>query len=100
MKIDGCHFWLLMPGAYGVALDAERWLQVLGKRRKVVADMCEQLAAKAQQVAHSNEWDAFCGDSDDAKEGVPMAVGKFLRESLSSLTEKEAGHYNDNAPLG
>ena len=76
------------------------WLQVLSKRRKVVADMCEQLAVKARQVAQSDEWDAFRGDGDDAKEGVPAAVDAFLKERLSSLAEKEAKHYNDNAPLG
>ena len=73
-----------------------RWLQVLGKRRKVVADMCEELAAKARQVAQSDEWDAFRGD----EEGVPAAVDAFLKERLLPLAEEEAEHYNDNAPLG
>ena len=76
------------------------WLQVLGKRRKVVADMCDQLAVKARQVAQSGEWDAFRGDEDDARDGVPAAVDAFLKERLSSLAEEEAEHYNNNAPLG
>ena len=30
--------------------------QVLGKRKKVVGDMCDQLEARARQEARSDEW--------------------------------------------
>ena len=72
---------------------------MLSKRRKVVADMCQQLAVKARQVALSDEWDALRGE-DEPKDGVPVAVESFLKERLLSLAEKEPDHYNENAPLG
>ena len=73
--------------------------QVLGKRRKVVVDMCEQLAAKAQLVAQSEEWILLHG-SDKAATGAPLAVQTFLKERLMSLADEEEEYYNENTTLG
>jgi len=76
---------------------------VLSKRRKIVEDMCEQLAAKARQAAQSEAWAVLRCASDtssDTSGSVPAAVEAFLNTSLMALAKREAEHYNENAPLG
>ena len=63
--------------------------QVVGKRRKVVIDMCEQLAIKARAEAQSDEW-ALLRSAADA----------FLKERLVPIADKEPEHFNNNKPLG
>ena len=76
--------------ALTVNLTALTLEQVLGKRRKVVADMCEQLAVRARQQAQAEEWNLI---------GAP-AVESFLEKKLLPLAQQQAEHYNENAPLG
>ena len=71
--------------------------QVLDKRRKVVADMCEQLEARVRREAQ--EWHVLRGDGEE-RTGVPRAVKAFLKERLQPVAKKEVEHYNENAPLG
>jgi len=78
--------------AFSINLTALTLEQVLGKRQKVVADMCGQLEVKARQVASSDEWSAL--------PGVPDAACLFLKERLQPLAAGEAEQYNENAPLG
>ena len=68
--------------------------QVLGKRRKVVGDMCAQLEVKARQIAQSSEWRVL------SEVGGSRMVEDFVKAKLLPLAEKEPEHYNDNAPLG
>ena len=70
--------------------------QVLGKRRKVVSDMCAQLAVKARQIAQSDEWQVLSATEVSAAQ----VVEDFVKAKLLPLAEKEPEHYNDNAPLG
>jgi hypothetical protein len=63
--------------------------QVLGKRRKVVGDMCEQLALKAQRDAEDEKWYE-----------LREAVGRFVTAKLEPLAKREREHYNENGPLG
>ena len=65
--------------------------QVLGKRRKVVADMCDQLAARARLEAQGEAWALLRSSS---------AVDRFLEERLKGLAREAPEHYNENAPLG
>ena len=74
--------------------------QVLGKRRKVVADMCEQLVARARQAAQEDGWEVVRVRTVRDAEPVPRAVSQFLEERLTALSLRAAEHYNDNAPLG
>ena len=70
---------------------------MLGKRRKVVRDMCEQLASKARLEAEGEAWAVLRRGADD---GVPAAAEAFLQQRLMALGEKAPSHYNENAPLG
>ena len=70
--------------------------QVLGKRQKVVGDMCAQLAVKARQIAESDEWQVLSASEVSAA----RMVEDFLKAKLLPLAQKEPDHYNDNAPLG
>jgi hypothetical protein len=83
---------LVIEARLSINLNALTIEEVIGKRQKVVRDMCNRLEDKAMQVARSDKWSV-----------VPDAVGvvkRFLEGKLLPLAEKEAEHYNDNAPLG
>ena len=47
---------LIIVVGLSVNLTALTLEQVLGKRRKVVRDMCEQLAARARHEAEGDAW--------------------------------------------
>ena len=85
--------------AFSINLIALTLEQVLGKRKKVVADMCDQLAIKARQTAQADEWSVLRLEGE-AADAVPAAVDAFLNELLQPLAEAEAEQYNENAPLG
>lgn len=77
--------------------------QVLGKRRKVVQDMCEQVAIKVRQQAQGKEWKLLLpdqGEGSPSSDGTVPAVEKFLKDALMPIAEKEPEVYNDNKPLG
>eukprot|EP00966_Prymnesium_polylepis_P181174 4196501-Prymnesium_polylepis.1 len=96
-RIDGSV--VVIECAFSINLTALTLEEVLGKRRKVVTDMCEQLASKARQVAQADEWDVLRGVNEE-KKGAPMAVETFLDERLIPLACEAADHYNENGPLG
>ena len=85
--------------AFNANLAALTLEEVLGKRRKVVRDMCEQLALRARHAAAGEAWAVLRRGADDVA-NVPAAVGNFLQTGLLALAGKEDSHYNDNAPLG
>ena len=87
---------IVIACSFSINLTALTLEQVLGKRRKVVEDMCEQLAVKARQTAQLEEWDAL---RPNGTSEVP-AVEAFLKHCLMPLANQEPEHYNDNAPLG
>ena len=69
---------------------------MLGKRKKVVSDMCEQLAARVTQNAQSQEWKLLqTSDAEPVK-----VVEKFLDVKLKPLSDKDPQFYNENKPLG
>ena len=70
--------------------------QVLSKRRKVVFDMCKQLATRARLAADTSEWQLISPTDGN----VLQVVDSYLTEMLMPLAEKEPEHYNENAPLG
>ena len=96
--------------------------QVLGKRGKLVHDMCSQLASRAAHAARQQEeWSMLRqrqeeGDAAAAKtsaggtsvgvgtvgdaQAAPKAVARFLEERLMPLASRPAEHYNENAGLG
>ena len=53
-RIDGSA--VIIESAFSINLTALTLEQVLGKRRKVVSDMCEQLALKARRAANGDVW--------------------------------------------
>ena len=53
-RIDGS--LVVVECAFSINLSALTLEEVLGKRRKVVRDMCEQLAARARLVAEGEAW--------------------------------------------
>ena len=87
-RVDGSV--VVIECAFSVNLTALTLEQVLSKRRKVVEDMCEQLAIKARHAAQLDEWGTLPSDAVDA----------FLEDRLMPVAKREPEHYNDNAPLG
>ena len=65
--------------------------EVLGKRRKVVRDMCDQLALKALQSAQGDAWRGLRLSEGDA-DAVPRAVSTFLQDRLQRLASRPAEH--------
>ena len=63
--------------------------QVLGKRRKVVADMCEQLAARARREAQGAAWAVLRHSTEGGGQGVPAAVERFLKQRLMVVAERD-----------
>ena len=89
--------------------------QVIGKRRKVVRDMCDQLKEAVQREAKAKEWQLLRREGDCstiwaakaaaeqlATRGavVPPAVNAFLTERIMSLAREKTDHYNQNDLLG
>jgi len=86
--------------------------QVLGKRGKLVRDMCDQLASRAAHAARlQDEWSMLRQPHEEGGAGVgasaggdaqtaPEAVARFLEERLMPLASQPAEHYNENAGLG
>ena len=88
-RVDGSV--VVIECAFSVNLTALTLEQVLSKRRKVVEDMCEQLAIRARHAAQLDEWAILLPSK---------AVDAFLDERLMPVAKREPEHYNDNAPLG
>ena len=96
---------------FNINLTALTLEEVLGKRRKVVKDMCDQLALKARHDAQGESWSDLRTADEDTTEARHDAqaertgsqdgpVEAFLTSRLMSLATKEPAFYNDNAPLG
>ena len=110
--------------ALSINLTALTLEQVLGKRQKLVADMCEQLALKARRAVEKDAaWaalrvsppdpDAPSVDDERASGGAAYsrrqsdaatlrtqaAVEAFLEAKLMPVAEKPSTHYNENKPL-
>ena len=90
---------VIIECAFSINLTALTLEQVLGKRKKVVADMCDQLAIKARKSAQADEW-CVLRLEDEAAGAVPAAVDAFLNVLLQPLAEAKVEQYNENAPLG
>ena len=98
-RTEGCV--VVIECAFSINLTALTLEQVLGKRRKVVSDMCQQLADKARLACeqHSALWDVL-RTKDEAPGSVPHSCEAFLSHRLMALAQRDPAHYNENAPLG
>ena len=85
---------------FNINLAALTLEEVLGKRRKVVKDMCDQLAVKTRHDAQGESWRALRTAGEDATKPVPHAVELFIEKRLMPLATKDPSFYNENAPLG
>lgn len=85
---------------FNINLTALTLEEVLGKRRKVVKDMCDQLAVKARQGAQGGSWSVLRTADEDSTEPVPRAVEACIKEQLMPLAAKDITLYNENASMG
>ena len=87
--------------------------QIIGKRRKVVSDMCDQLKEAALREANAEEWALLCREVKDERSrgcqsqqlaseapAAPQAVDAFLSARIMPLAREHPDHYNQNGPLG
>ena len=97
-RIDGSV--VVIECDFNINLAALTLEEVLGKRRKVVKDMCDQLAVKERHDAQGESWRALRTAGEDAAKPVPRAVEAFIEKRLMPLATKDPSFYNENAPLG
>ena len=75
--------------------------QVLSKRRKVVADMCEQLEISTRTEAVTDAWAPLkTQPAQGMAPSVPPVVERFLVERLRPVSQRDPTHYNEDAQLG
>ena len=85
---------------FNINLAALTLEEVLGKRRKVVKDMCDQLALKTRHDAQGESWRSLRTTGEDAAKPLSQAVELFIEKRLMPLATKDPSFYNENAPLG
>ena len=97
-RIDGTV--VVIECDFNINLAALTLEEVLGKRRKVVKDMCDQLAVKERHDAQGESWRVLRTAGEDDTKPVPQAVELFIEKRLMPLATKDPSFYNENAPLG
>lgn len=90
---------LLSDASNGAPVPMDTSLQqLLGRRRKVVVDVCEQMAASARRQVQSGAWAQL--RSADSAGRVAEAVEAFVERCLLPLADGELERFADNAQLG
>ena len=93
---------LVVVVSLAVNLTAQTIEQVISKRRKIMVDMCDQMAINTRQVATTDDsWEALREiGARVTREHAPVGVAeRFLRGMRSSILAKPPEHYNVNANL-
>mmetsp|Transcript_7696 Transcript_7696/g.23002 ORF Transcript_7696/g.23002 Transcript_7696/m.23002 type:complete len:302 (+) Transcript_7696:781-1686(+) len=73
--------------------------EVVGKRKKVVMSMCDNISVEINKSIKSKEWDMLCSQLNDTDSRVKAVIHKHAEKQLSKIKERGAEDFNTDKVL-